>query len=75
MDVWNLVGVLALLGFFLGVIIYSKAIKRLEATVDRMEAATKVVADNLAASINRADHADDAIPGASADAALRTGEQ
>lgn len=49
-------------------------LNRLEATVNRMEKATKVVAENLASSIDRADHADDAIPGASADAALRTGD-
>jgi cell division protein FtsL len=44
---------------------------RLEATIDRMERATKVVAHDLEASIGRADKADDSIPGASADAALR----
>lgn len=46
---------------------------RLEATVDRMESATEVVADNLASSVSRAD-ATDGPEGAAADAALRTGD-
>lgn len=46
---------------------------RLEKTVARIEAADKIVAHNLSDSVSRADLADDAIPGASADAALRTG--
>lgn len=46
---------------------------RLEATVDRMEAATFVVAENLASSVSRAD-ATEGAEGAAADAALRTGD-
>ncbi len=46
---------------------------RLEATVNRMELATKVVAHNLADSVSRAD-ATDGPEGAAADAALRTGD-
>lgn len=45
--------------------------KRLEATVDRMEAATKVVAKNLAQSVSRADAAEGE-DGSAADAALRS---
>lgn len=44
-------------------------LNRLERTVDRMEEASSIFATNLASSIDRADNADDAIPGASADAA------
>lgn len=47
---------------------------RLESMVARMEDATQIVAKNLASSIDRADRADGAVPGASADAALRTGQ-
>ena len=47
--------------------------KRLEETVNRMEAATFVVADNLADSVHRAD-ATNGPEGAAADAALRTGD-
>jgi hypothetical protein len=46
---------------------------RLEATVDRMEKETKVVASNLADSVSRAD-ATIGPEGAAADAALRTGD-
>lgn len=46
---------------------------RMEATVDRMEAATEVVAENLADSVSRAD-ATLGPEGAAADAALRTGD-
>lgn len=49
--------------------------ERLEATVDRLEAGAGVVAKNLASSIDRADAADDTVPGSSADAALRTGDE
>lgn len=46
---------------------------RLESTLQRMEAATKVVAENLADSVSRAD-ATEGPDGAAADAALRTGD-
>lgn len=46
---------------------------RLEATVDRMERATEVVAANLESSVSRAD-ATEGPEGAAADAALRTGD-
>lgn len=46
---------------------------RLEATVDRMEKASHIVADNLADSVSRAD-ATEGPDGAAADAALRTGD-
>lgn len=46
---------------------------RLEATIDRMERATEVVADNLESSVSRAD-ATNGPEGAAADAALRTGD-
>lgn len=46
---------------------------RLEATVDRMERATEVVAENLESSVSRAD-ATVGPDGAAADAALRTGD-
>lgn len=46
---------------------------RLEATVDRMERATEIVAENLESSVARAD-ATEGGEGAAADAALRTGD-
>ena len=49
--------------------------ERTEATLARMEAAARVVAKELAESVERADAADETIPGSSADAALRKGEQ
>ena len=81
--IWNLLGALALVAFFLGTIIYARAIRQLNATVDRLEAlhiggtltrmekAAAVVAANLAASVDRA-NATDGPEGAAADAALRT---
>lgn len=108
-NLFNLLSALALIAFFLGCIVYAKGLRRLEKTVDRMEAATAVVATNLqetaaalqhaadqrddlavqvnrmeaatrkvaadlAASVERADAADSKVTGASADAALRTGD-
>lgn len=97
-EVWDIVGLLAVVGFMIGMVYFAKSLKRLEDSVDRVEAAaavvaaelvadtrlddvvttqdrmeraTEVVADNLEASIDRADSADDAVPGKSADAALR----
>lgn len=46
--------------------------ERLEATLDRMERHTGVVARDLAETIERADAADEDTPGAAADAAHRT---
>ena len=51
----------------------TEAQARLEVTLARMEAATVVVADNLADSVSRAD-ATIGPDGAAADAALRTGD-
>ena len=48
-------------------------LRQMKATLDRMEAATQVVAENLASSVSRAD-ATQGPEGAAADAALRTGD-
>lgn len=50
MDFANLLSAVVLVAFFCGVIIFAKGLRRLEATVDRMEAQTKVVAHDLAAT-------------------------
>lgn len=73
MNFFDLLSVLALLAFWFGVFFFARSLRRLEDTVDRMEAATKVVKDNLADAVARAD-ATEGDAGASADAALRTGD-
>ena len=47
---------------------------RLEQSLQRIEEGARVVAENLQASVDRADATDETIPGKSADAALRTGD-
>ncbi len=48
--------------------------QRLSTSVDRLEQTSKHVASDLAASISRADQAPTEVPGAGADAALRSGQ-
>lgn len=50
-----------------------KALSRLERTVDRIEAAADVVAQELAMSQRRADKIDTGIPGEAADAGAQSG--
>lgn len=61
----------SLLLFAAGLGLYVRGLARLGTTLDRMERAAQVVADNLAASVERANAATGP-DGAAADAALRT---
>lgn len=72
MSLLDLAGLLALLAFWFGMLYFAKSLKRIENAADRMEAAAAVVANDLAASHERADNAPSMPPGGAADAAMRT---
>lgn len=73
MDFATLAAVLVLTAFWIGVVFFALSLRRLEQAVARMEAATKVVAENLASAGQRADASDIAgPPGTAADASART---
>lgn len=67
----DLAAAITLLAFWFGMLFFARTLRRLENTVDRMERHSCVVAENLEASIERADKEDSSVPGKSADAALR----
>lgn len=73
MDIDGIFTIVAGLALWFGIFAFVRSLRRLERALARMEAATAVVASDLAESVARAD-ATEGPEGAAADAALRTGD-